>query len=117
MSIQVFLLSLSSRLKKANKDYKIYITLPSVNWSESLEFEALGQAVDTFVIMGYDYYGKTSNVAGPVSPLESGKSWEPYNLTTSVDYYLQNKIPSQKLILALPTYGSLWETKKSKFTI
>lgn len=106
-----FLLSLSSRLKKANKDYKIYITLPSVNWSESLEFEALGQAVDTFVIMGYDYYGKTSNVAGPVSPLESGKSWEPYNLTTSVDYYLQNKIPSQKLILALPTYGSLWETK------
>ncbi|GAA0712179.1 hypothetical protein GCM10009430_02320 [Aquimarina litoralis] len=106
-----FLLTLSNKLKKANKDYLVYITLPSVNWSEALDFNSINQTVDKFVIMGYDYYGKTSSVAGPVSPLNSDKTWEPYNLTTSVDYYLENKIPNNKLLLALPTYGSLWETK------
>ncbi|TPN86221.1 glycosyl hydrolase family 18 protein [Aquimarina algicola] len=106
-----FLLTLSNALKKANKNYKVYITLPSVNWAEALDFKALNQAVDTFVIMGYDYYGATSTVAGPVSPLESEKTWEPYNLTSSVDYYLKNSIPAEKLILALPTYGSLWQTE------
>ncbi len=106
-----FLLTLSNRLKKANKEYQVYITLPSVNWSDALDFKSINQSVDKFVIMGYDYYGKTSTVAGPVSPLDSGKEWEPYNLTTSVDYYLDNNIPSAKILLALPTYGSLWETK------
>lgn len=106
-----FLVTLSNELKKANKDYKIYITLPSVNWSDALDFKSIHQSVDKFVIMGYDYYGKTSSVAGPVAPLNSGKEWEPYNITTSVDYYLENGIPNTKLLLALPTYGSLWETK------
>ncbi|MEX6627282.1 glycosyl hydrolase family 18 protein [Tenacibaculum salmonis] len=106
-----FLISLSNRLKKANKNYKIYITLPSVNWSEALDFKAINQAIDCFVIMGYNYYGKTSKYAGPSAPLKSGKTWEPYNLSTSVDYYLKNDIPNSKIILALPTYGTLWETK------
>ncbi|WP_303315354.1 glycosyl hydrolase family 18 protein [Flavivirga abyssicola] len=106
-----FLLTLSNRLKKANKDYEIYITVPSVNWSEALDFKAINQAIDRFVIMGYDYYGQASTVAGPVAPLKSDKTWEPYNLTTSVDYYIYSGIASSKIILALPTYGSLWETK------
>ncbi len=106
-----FLLTLSNRLKKADKEYKIYITVPSVNWNKSIDFEAINQAVDRFVIMGYDYYGKASTVAGPVAPLDSGKTWEPYNLTNSIDYYINNGISSSKIILALPTYGSLWETK------
>ncbi|TCI93174.1 glycosyl hydrolase family 18 protein [Tenacibaculum sp. M341] len=105
-----FLLSLSNRLKSANKDYQIYVTVPSVNWSESIDFGSVNKAVDCFVIMGYDYYGKGSKVAGPVSPLKSEKFWEPYNLTTSVDYY-KSHLPSNKIILALPTYGTLWETK------
>ncbi len=106
-----FLLTLSSRLKKANKNYKIYMTIPAVNWSEALDFKQLNQAIDRFVIMGYDFYGKTSSVAGPVAPLKSGDDWAPYNLTTSVDYYLKNNIAGSKIILALPTYGSLWETE------
>ncbi|GAA3591221.1 glycosyl hydrolase family 18 protein [Flavivirga amylovorans] len=106
-----FLLTLSNRLKKANKDYEVYITVPSVNWSDALDFKAINQAIDRFVIMGYDYYGQASTVAGPVAPLKSGQTWEPYNLTTSVDYYINSGIASSKIILALPTYGSLWETK------
>lgn len=37
--------------------------------------------------MGYDYYDKGSKIARPVAPLNSDKTWEPYNLTTFVDYY------------------------------
>ncbi len=106
-----FLLTLSSRLKKANKDYKIYITVPSVNLSYALDFKSLDQAIDRFVIMGYDYYGKTSSIAGPVAPLLSGKDWEPFNLTESVKYYLDEGVTNSQLILALPTYGNLWETE------
>ncbi|WP_299836679.1 glycosyl hydrolase family 18 protein [uncultured Tenacibaculum sp.] len=105
-----FLLNLSNRLKSANDKYKVYVTVPNVNWSKAIDFKAINQAIDCFVIMGYDYYGKGSKVAGPVAPLTSGKTWEPFNLTNSVKYYTEH-IPSSKIILALPTYGSLWETK------
>ncbi|MDF1675990.1 MAG: glycoside hydrolase family 18 protein, partial [Vicingaceae bacterium] len=37
--------------------------------------------------------------------------WEPYNLSTSIDYYLANAVPSSKLIMALPYYGVMWDTK------
>lgn len=105
-----FLLVLSNRLKSANKDYQIYITVPNVNWSDAIDFKAIEQAVDRFVIMGYDYYGKGSKVAGPVAPIESGKTWEPFNLSNSIKYY-SGYLPSSKIILALPTYGTIWETK------
>ncbi len=105
-----FLLNLSSRIKNANKNYQIYMTVPNVDWSKAIDFKAIDQAIDCFVIMGYDYYGKGSKVAGPIAPLESGKTWEPYNLTNSVAYYTKN-IASSKIILALPTYGTLWETQ------
>lgn len=105
-----FLLTLSNRLKQADKNYQIYMTVPNVNWSDAIDFKAINQAIDCFVIMGYDYYGKESKVAGPVAPMASAKTWEPFNLTTTVDYYTKN-LPSTKILLALPTYGSLWETK------
>ncbi|MBQ19982.1 MAG: hypothetical protein CMD31_04440 [Flavobacteriales bacterium] len=106
-----FISLLSQELKKENSNYLIYITVPSVDWAKSLDFEALIPVVDQFVIMGYGYYGSTSSVAGPVAPSESGKIWEPYNLSTSIDYYLANAVPSSKLIMALPYYGVMWDTK------
>ncbi|MBL1232861.1 MAG: hypothetical protein COA31_009085 [Flavobacteriales bacterium] len=106
-----FISLLSQELKKENSNYLIYITVPSVDWAKSLDFEALIPVVDQFVIMGYGYYGSTSSVAGPVAPSESGEIWEPYNLSTSIDYYLANAVPSSKLIMALPYYGVMWDTK------
>ncbi len=109
-----FVAKLSKELKSQDKTYQVYITVPAVDWAKSLDFASLVSSVDVFVIMGYGYYGTTSNVAGPVAPLSSGKIWEPYNLTTSVDYYLANKIPASKIVLALPYYGALWTTKSDK---
>ena len=104
-----FIMALSQELKK--KDYLLYLTVPAVDWHRYLKYDDLIPIVDQFIIMGYDYYGSTSKVAGPVAPLNSGKIWDPFNLTTSVDYYLSNDIPASKLILALPFYGHIWQTK------
>jgi len=106
-----FILLLSQELKAANDDYLLYMAVPSVDFEKSLDFGTLIPVVDRFVIMGYGYYGPTSKVAGPVAPLRSGKIWEPYNLSTSVDYYLASGVPTSKLILALPYYGTIWETE------
>jgi len=106
-----FITLFSQELKKANKEYLVYLTVPAVDWNKYLDFEVLIPVVDQFAIMGYDYYGSTSKVAGPAAPLQSGDIWDPFNLTTSVDYYLANKIPPSQLILALPFYGNLWNTK------
>ena len=109
-----FVTQLKQEINSEEKKYFLYLTLPAVDWSKSLEFEALIPVVDRFAIMGYDYYGTTSKVAGPVAPLESGKEWDPFNLTTSVDYYLANKIPADKLILALPFFGYIWDTRNGE---
>ena len=109
-----FIALLSQELKKHNEDYLVYLTVPAVDWNKYLDYDLLIPAVDQFIIMGYNYYGSTSKVAGPVAPLESGKFWDPFNLTTSVDYYLENDVPPSKLILALPFYGSIWQTRTGR---
>jgi chitinase len=106
-----FLLAFSQKLKQQGKNYLLYLTVPAVDWNKTLDYDPLIKAVDQFVIMGYNYYGSTSKVAGPVAPLQSGKIWDPFNLSTSVGYYKLNGVPANKLILALPFYGNIWETR------
>ncbi|WP_417873736.1 glycosyl hydrolase family 18 protein [Xanthomarina gelatinilytica] len=105
-----FVKQLSRKLKASNKKYQVYITMPCVDWANSLDFSTLNPEVDRFILMGYSYYGSFSKVAGPVSPNKSGKIWEPYNLTNSIDTYLKDGVPAKKLILALGYFGAVWET-------
>lgn len=106
-----FVSRLKTALLKANKDYQLYMAVPKYDWYKSMDFAKLIPEVDMFTIMGYPYYSSGSSVAGPVSPLNSGKLWRDYTLTNSVKYYLANSVPAQKLMLALPFYGQIWETK------
>ncbi len=61
--------------------------------------------------MGYDFYGKYSPVAGPVSLLFSGKDWSENNINSTINYYLEIGVPPSSLILGLPYYGNEWETE------
>jgi len=106
-----FVAYFSEKLKEHNEDYLVYLTVPAVDWNESLQYDVLVPRIDQFLIMGYNYYGSTSKRAGPVAPLKSGAPWRPFDLTSSVDYYLENGVPRSQLILALPFYGSIWQTK------
>jgi chitinase len=109
-----FIARLKQELLAADSNFQLYVTVPGVDWEQYLDFDTLVPFVDLFVIMGYDYYGQTSKVAGPVAPLQSGKIWEPYNLEVSVEFYLKSGVPNNKLMLALPYYGSIWETDSGK---
>ncbi|WP_417591671.1 glycosyl hydrolase family 18 protein [Owenweeksia hongkongensis] len=109
-----FITKLSTKLKSANKEYQVYITMPCVDWAKSLDFSALNSVVDRFIMMGYSYYGSFSKVAGPVAPNESGEIWEPYNLSNSIDTYIKDGVPANKLILALGYFGAVWETSSDE---
>jgi spore germination protein YaaH len=63
----------------------------------------LAQNSDALVIMGYDFHTPNSSVAGPVSPMQGGG----YSLFGFLSSYL-DKVPSEKLILAIPYYGYDW---------
>ena len=105
-----FILDLSDHLKQANPNFMISITLPGIDWHSAYRAEKMIDAVDLFIVMGYDYYYSGSKVAGPVAPLESGDLWEPYNLESTLRYYLNKGIPKKQLLIASPYYGREWKT-------
>lgn len=110
-----FLIDLSSSLKNARKDYLITIALPAIDFDNVYEMNQLTKFVDMFVIMGYEFYGSNSKVAGPVAPITSGTTWWPYNLERAVNEYLVAGVTPSKLLLGLPYYGAEWQTQDLKF--
>ncbi len=110
-----FIIDLSSSLRAVRKNYLITIAVPAIDFDYVYEIKQLNNYVDMFIIMGYEFYGQNSKVAGPVSPLSSGTTWWPYNLETAVDEYLVSGVTPSKLLLGLPYYGAEWQTKDLKF--
>ncbi|MFA0964158.1 glycosyl hydrolase family 18 protein [Roseivirga sp. BDSF3-8] len=110
-----FIIDLSNSLTRQRKDYLITIALPAVDFGNVYNLPQLTKYVDMFVIMGYEYHGSNSKVAGPVAPLASGGKWGPFDLEKSVDAYLLSGVSPDKLILGLPYYGAEWTTKDLKF--
>lgn len=103
-----WLVQLSSRLKE--KGYLFTLCLYAVDFSQVFDIPKLKNEVDLFIIMGYDYYYAGSKTAGPVSPLLSAEWMLPYNLESSVDYYLKQGVPRRNLLVAVPYYGREWKT-------
>lgn len=68
------------------------------SWLAGYDYAAIGAIADRVVIMAYDYSYKTSS-AGPVAPL-----W----WVQEVVSYLKTIIPTEKILLGLPTYGYDW---------
>jgi spore germination protein YaaH len=60
---------------------------------------------DAIFVMGYDYRGSGSSVAGSISPLTGPV----YDLTDTVNAYVARVSPS-KVILGVPYYGRAWST-------
>ncbi|MCC5946177.1 MAG: hypothetical protein JJT94_14700 [Bernardetiaceae bacterium] len=109
-----FLIDLSLSLRAQNPEYIISLCLPAIDFNKVYDITQLEEHIDIFVIMGYEFYGMNSEVAGPVSPVNSGSTWWPYNLTSSVSDYLASGVPATKLLMGLPYYGSEWQTEGLK---
>lgn len=76
-------------------------------WPIGYDYEQIGQIADLVVVMAYDYSYKTS-AAGPVAPL----GW-----VKDVVAYMTDIIPSNKIILGVPTYGYDWASGLTTATV
>lgn len=100
-----FLRKLSKRLHKKDKvlsftvlpkwtDKEIYAWLPETRQVQ--DWKELSKIVDEIRIMAYDYTSQNSYLPGPMSPIY----WEDLVLKYAVE-----RIPKEKVVLALPLYG------------
>lgn len=114
-----FIFNLNQKLEPLNPQeyggldpaYHISVTIPAVDWRYAYDVEGLLQVTDLFILMGYDFYGEKSVVAGPNALMFSGSHWSDANLNNAVTYYLDAGIPPRQLLLGLPYYGKVWETE------
>jgi spore germination protein YaaH len=112
--LTAFVMRLRARMQQVNPDYIVSMCLPAADPSQVFDLQALEPYVDYFVIMGYDLHGAASSNAGPVSPLYDGKPWKTPSLSRAVSTYLNKGAVRSKVILALPYYGTRWETSSNQ---
>lgn len=91
----LFMTELSGRLKPMNKIVAISVEA----FNRQQDWETIGQVVDRFMLMGYDYNPARGPEVGPIGPA----SW----LQEVVDY-TATRVPREKIILGLGTYGYSW---------
>jgi len=95
---------------RANK-LLVTITIPAVDYGKVYNIPTLNKSVDLYIMMAYDYFGGFSHYTGPIAPTELRKNWVGQGISSSVSYYQQNQIPDSSLIIGLPYFGSIWQTR------
>jgi spore germination protein YaaH len=104
-----FMKRLAERIRSEIPEAEISMAIPAVDWRNAFDLEKLSQICDYLILMGYGYHWSGSQHAGPVAPLEG----ENYNVTRSVNTYLNVGVTPEKLILGVPWYGYDWPVKDS----
>lgn len=112
-NLTAFMIDLSTQFHAEIPDGTVSMALPAVDWSETFQVDVLKHYVDLFIIMGYDFHWSSAPNAGPVSPKNNGALWSPYDVTRSVNYYLEAGVPPQQLTLAVAYYGYDWPTESN----
>ncbi len=107
-----FLVDLCEQMHSQIPGSQVSIALYAVDWSNVFDEPTLNNYLDYFIIMGYDYYYAGSSLSGPNDPCYPFTS-SGYNLSRSVNYYLNAGISKEKLVLGLPYYGFDWPTKSA----
>ena len=99
------IIELNSELKRQNPDATLTIDtfVDAASNTRIHDVGILSKNSDALVIMGYDFHTPQSGAAGPVAPMEGyGNS-----IVGLLGSYLE-KVPSEKIILAVPYYGYDW---------
>lgn len=86
---------------------EVTVATPAIDWSGAYDYDALAANSDGLFIMGYGYHWSGGD-PGPNAPLEGGGDFSKYSLAWSVQDYLDNGAPRDKIILGLPLYGRDW---------
>lgn len=102
-----FIMELAPQLRAKGKCLSVDVTAPNggENWSLCYNRHDIGELADYVVFMGYDQYGTTK------IGTTSGYNW----LDNSIKYFLNTEeVPAEKMILGLPFYTKLWQTKNGE---
>lgn len=92
----------------------IFMSVPAYDPDNVYDLARLEKFVDMFVIMGYNFHDSPNGLyKSPVAPLNYNAMAAEFDLRKSVDKYIANIGPvnSDRLILALPYFGTKWETQ------
>lgn len=73
----------------------------SASEKQLFDIPALTDQIDAFIVMGYDFHTPLGE-SGPIAPMEGAIS-----IIGSVQSFLE-KVPAEKVILAVPYYGYDW---------
>ena len=106
-----FVEDLKAALVSVNPTLELSLATPAVDWSGTYDYDALAEASDGLLIMGYGYHWAGGS-PGPIAPIEAGDTWNSRSLTWTLDDYdtyglIENRA---KFILGLPLYGRQWPT-------
>jgi spore germination protein YaaH len=71
--------------------------------------QQIGKYSDYVIFMGYDEHWSADKTPGPVTSLQ----W----LENNINQFIQTGIPSQKLLLGLPSYSRIWKVDQNGETI
>lgn len=107
---------LAKQLKQQNPNATLTLSIMplSARQKDLYNFSELLSIYDRFIGMSYDYYGQSSDIAGPVAPMNGFKQGMYFfDVTTTYADYLKY-LPKDKLIMGIPTYGWEWAVANGK---
>ncbi len=116
-SFKRFIKALGDSLHVRGKE--LCVELPAVDWSSGWYvfglsfFSFVGNSVDHYFLMAYDYWWSGSSNAGPVAPLQSSAVTDQWHALRSINTFLSKGCPPAKLIAGFPYYGYDWPTTSS----
>lgn len=102
-----FATSLASEFKSSSPNTELSIDLYpfSVQKPRLFDVPKLAPLFDKIIVMSYDYYGASSDVAGPVAPMGGySESIYYFDVNTTYSDYLKN-VPKEKIIMGIPYYA------------
>lgn len=109
LEYNAFIINLATQFHAEIPGSQISIALHSVDWHDIYDIDVLKDYVDLFIIMGYDYYWPSSNLAGPSGQLYMMNTFE-RTIGRSIVDYLYAGVPREKLVCGIPYYGYEWKT-------
>jgi chitinase len=112
----LFIEGLRAAFRAVDTTWLITMAIGASDWSgQWCDYATLGQYVDWFNAMEYDFHGSWSSVSGHNAPLNIGSdpNTDPdaYSIVESMQYLAGTRaIPKNKIVLGLPFYGKSFGT-------
>lgn len=110
-----FLIDLSTSMKKTDPNFMFVLSLPAFDFDRVYDIQQIDKHIDLYVVTAFEFYGRNSQVAGPIMPMGSGDIWWELNAPRAIDEHLAAGANPKKLLLGVPYYGAQWETQDLTF--